>query len=580
MHPICQQIRTSGVEFDAVKQMASFNNLNSVLSKLGDALGTIASKDDGTVRQLINQVVADLQNGRLDTIEEILSSLQPAPKMPDPTTAKFVGLTADSRLAFFNPDDLSNVATVSVMGLQPDETLLGVDFRPNTGELFALGSSNRLYTIDPSTGEATQVGSEPFAIALEGENFGFDFNPTVDRIRVVSDAGQNLRLNPDTGAVVDADPMMEGIQPDGDLNGDTDSIVATAYTNSFTGTTTTTQYGIDALTNQLFIQAPPNDGTQTVVGDLGFDFEAGAGFDILFMEEMNLGFATSGSSLFSIDLETGAATLVGEVKDGDHPLELVGFAGRSPIVKPDPETAEFIGLSDANDLVFFNSNALNNVTQVEVTGLQPDETLLGIDIRPETGELFALGHDRIYTIDRLTGVATQVGMDRFAVPLNGENFGFDFNPTVDRIRVVSDAGQNLRLNPDTGAVVDSDTLTGGIQPDGNLNGDTDSIVATAYTNSFAGTTMTTQYGIDALTDRLFIQAPPNEGTQNLVGDLGFDFDAGAGFDIVFREGMNLGFATSNSSLFSIDLNSGSATLIGEVRDGATPIHLTGFTAAM
>jgi 3D (Asp-Asp-Asp) domain-containing protein len=560
--------------------MASFNNLNSVLSKLGDALGTIASQDDATIRHVINQVVSDLQDGRLDTIEEILASLQPTPQAPDPTTAKFVGLTADHRLAFFNPDDLSNTTTVCIMGLQPGETLLGVDFRPNTGELFALGSSNRLYTIDPETGTATQVGTEPFAIALEGTNFGFDFNPTVDRIRVVSDAGQNLRLNPDTGGLVDADPMMEGIQPDGALNGDTDSIIATAYTNSFTGTTMTTQYGIDAVTNQLFIQAPPNDGTQTIVGDLGFDFDAAAGFDILFLEDQNLGFATSGSSLFSIDLETGAATLVGEVKAGDQPLELVGFAGRSPIVKPDPETAEFIGLSDTNELVFFNSNALNNVTQVEVTGLQPHETLLGIDIRPETGELFALGNDRLYGIDRLTGVATQVGMESFAAPLEGENFGFDFNPTVDRIRVVSDAGQNLRLNPDTGALVDTDPLTGGIQLDGHLNGDTNSIVATAYTNSFAGSTMTTQYGIDALTDRLFIQAPPNDGTQNFVGELGFDFDAGAGFDIVFREGMNLGFATSNSSLFSIDLDSGAATLIGEVRDGATPIHLAGFTAAM
>jgi 3D (Asp-Asp-Asp) domain-containing protein len=560
--------------------MASFNNLNSVLSKLGDALGTIASQDDATIRHVINQVVSDLQDGRLDTIEEILASLQPTPQAPDPTTAKFVGLTADHRLAFFNPDDLSNTTTVCIMGLQPGETLLGVDFRPNTGELFALGSSNRLYTIDPETGTATQVGTEPFAIALEGTNFGFDFNPTVDRIRVVSDAGQNLRLNPDTGGLVDADPMMEGIQPDGALNGDTDSIIATAYTNSFTGTTMTTQYGIDAVTNQLFIQAPPNDGTQTIVGDLGFDFDAAAGFDILFLEDQNLGFATSGSSLFSIDLETGAATLVGEVKAGDQPLELVGFAGRSPIVKPDPETAEFIGLSDTNELVFFNSNALNNVTQVEVTGLQPHETLLGIDIRPETGELFALGNDRLYGIDRLTGVATQVGMESFAAPLEGENFGFDFNPTVDRIRVVSDAGQNLRLNPDTGALIDTDPLTGGIQLDGHLNGDTNSIVATAYTNSFAGSTMTTQYGIDALTDRLFIQAPPNDGTQNFVGELGFDFDAGAGFDIVFREGMNLGFATSNSSLFSIDLDSGAATLIGEVRDGATPIHLAGFTAAM
>jgi hypothetical protein len=41
--------------------------------------------------------------------------------------------------------------------------------------------------------------------------------------------------------------------------------------------------------------------------------------------------------------------------------------------------------------------------------------------------------------------------------LNGSSFGFDFNPTVDRIRVQSDADQNLRLNPATGALAATDT---------------------------------------------------------------------------------------------------------------------------
>ncbi|NDJ15848.1 DUF4394 domain-containing protein [Myxacorys almedinensis] len=559
--------------------MTSYNT-DKILNQLDQALSGIGVQDNGTIRDPISQFLSASKVDLSDsTLRRFLRSLKKDSPKPDPTTSDFVGLTAKNDLAFFNADNLSSVTTVDVTGLQRHETLLGIDFRPNTGELFGVGSSDRLYTIDVTTGAATQVGSGTFAVDLDGKALGVDFNPVVDRIRVVSDAGQNLRLNPDTGAVVDSNPMMDGVQPDGNLNGATDSIVATAYTNSFTGTTSTTQYGIDAETDQLFIQAPPNAGTQTLVGALGVDFAAGAGFDIVFKDGMNSAFATSNSSLYSIDLQSGAATLLGNVKDGKKTIDLVGFAGRSPIVKPDPTKAEFVGLTDSSDLVFFNSNALNNVTTVDVTGLQCHETLLGIDFRPNTGELFGVGSsDRLYTIDVTTGAATQVGSGTFAVDLDGKALGVDFNPVVDRIRVVSDAGQNLRLNPDTGAVVDSNPMMDGVQPDGNLNGATDSIVATAYTNSFTGTTSTTQYGIDAETDQLFIQAPPNAGTQTLVGALGVDFAAGAGFDIVFKDGMNSAFATSNSSLYSIDLQSGAATLLGNVKDGVTPVKLTGFAA--
>lgn len=252
-----------------------------------------------------------------------------ATNSPDPTSAEYVGLTDKNTLAFFNDENLSNVTQVSVTGLQSGESLVGVDFRPNTGELFGVGSTNRLYTIDITTGTATQVGTDPFAVSLDGTSFGVDFNPTVDRIRVVSDAGQNLRLNPDTGAVVDADTLTGGVQTDGALNGATNSIVATAYTNSFGGATTTVQYGINADTDQLFIQNPPNNGTQTLVGSLGVDFDASAGFNIVTSNGINTAYATSGSSLYSINLNTGAASLLGDVRDINQSIALTGLASRA-----------------------------------------------------------------------------------------------------------------------------------------------------------------------------------------------------------------------------------------------------------
>ena len=198
------------------------------------------------------------------------------------SSASFIGLNDNNQLVRFTnaqPGALQRVTPIT--GLATGESLLGIDFRPATGGLYGLGSSNRLYTIDQNTGAATAVVSATFAITLTGTSFGFDFNPQVDRIRAVSDAGQNLRLNPLTGGVADADPNTPGVQADGPLNGASTSIVASAYTNNISGTVATTLYGIDAATDQLFIQNPPNAGTQVLVGPLGVDVTAAASFDIV-----------------------------------------------------------------------------------------------------------------------------------------------------------------------------------------------------------------------------------------------------------------------------------------------------------
>ena len=88
------------------------------------------------------------------------------------------------------PGSITSMALIR--GLKPGETILGIDFRPANKKLYGLGSSSRLYIIDSDTAAATAVGSGAFQPVLEGTEFGFDFNPTVDRIRVTSNYGQNL----------------------------------------------------------------------------------------------------------------------------------------------------------------------------------------------------------------------------------------------------------------------------------------------------------------------------------------------------------------------------------------------------
>jgi hypothetical protein len=172
------------------------------------------------------------------------------------------------------PQFLQSLQIIS--GLQPGEGILAIDFRPANGRLYGLGSSSRLYVIDKNTAVATAVATAPFTPALQGTNFGFDFNPTVDRIRLTSDAGQNLRLHPDTGAVVATDMPLKY------ADNSTPQVIASAYTNSFAGATTTTLYNIDLGKRGIVVQAPPNDGVLTAMVKpfVNMDMSAVAAFDI------------------------------------------------------------------------------------------------------------------------------------------------------------------------------------------------------------------------------------------------------------------------------------------------------------
>ncbi len=182
-------------------------------------------------------------------------------------------------------------------------TLTGIDFRPATGDLYGVGTDSVLYRVNPHTGIAIAEGAA-FTPALSGRSFGVDFNPTVDKVRVVSDARQNLRLNVDEGTVLSNDGMLNPGMP---------KIVGAGYTNSgFSATrpTTTTLYVVDAASDRLFTQAPPNDGTLADGKRLRVDVGEDSGFDVAGRDDTGY-LATTGrrsAKLFSVDVTTGAPT--------------------------------------------------------------------------------------------------------------------------------------------------------------------------------------------------------------------------------------------------------------------------------
>lgn len=240
--------------------------------------------------------------------------------------------SANNNLIRFSSTSPGAVSSTPITGLIGGDTIIGLDFRPATGELFGLGSGSRLYVINPATGVAAQRGSSS-AFALTGNGFGFDFNPVVDRIRVTSDSNQNIRLNPNDGTLFVTDTALAyaagdpnaGFQPDAG---------GVACLNNFFGATRTTLYDIDTAQNVLVRQGSfggtstsPNTGQLFTQGSLGINPSDGAlnaqnAFDISSpVPGVNLPFAAltttgTGSLLYSINLITGNANFLGTIGGG------------------------------------------------------------------------------------------------------------------------------------------------------------------------------------------------------------------------------------------------------------------------
>ena len=494
------------------------------------------------------------------------------------TVGDTVVLTASGRLVSFNrAAPGTQVGAIVVSGLASGETLVGIDYRPADSLLYALASSGKVYTVDPSTGVATlkstlkaAAGDDNPFTALAGTRYGVDFNPAADRLRVVSDTGQSLRINVDTGDAI----------TDGNIAraGGSASVSASAYTNAFAGAASTELYAIDAVAGLLFDQDPPNSGSLINPVPLGVSSATAVnGFDIDARNSLGYAALTIGNSstLYSVNLDATAtaATSLGPVVGGEA---VIGLA----LMQPGP--AGIFGLTADNRLVSFSPRTPNTVSaNVAITGLAAGEAVVGIDFRPADAKLYALANNgRPYTVDPATGAATLKATlaadaaDATApyAGLSGTRFSVDFNPLADRLRVVSSTGQSLRINVDTGATTTDSTI--------NRASGAAMVVAAAYSNSFAGTTTTTLFDLEANTNVLARQTPPNDGTLVDVGGLGFDIAAGgAAFDI--GGGGNAAYAalragaTGPFSLYSVSLTSGVATLHGNTGGNAALSQIGG-----
>lgn len=239
-----------------------------------------------------------------------------------------------------------------------------------------------------------------------------------------------------------------------------------------------------------------------------------------------------------------------------------------------PARAELIYGLEANQTLFAFDSAKTSVTTSigTLSGVPVGHSIIGIDLRPATNELYAVSYNQtalvgyVFTVNKATAVLTVVGSSfSLGSAPKSNQWGVDFNPVVDRIRVVNADGLNLRLNPVTGAMVATDT---------NISPANTELTGVAYSDNVAGTLATTLYAYDYRNDKLGIiggingSPSPNIGIFTSIGSTGIvaatsdlDLDisgiTGTGYAVVRSEYGN------RSSLFTFSTSSGAFTWVGD-----------------
>ncbi|GAA3815545.1 DUF4394 domain-containing protein [Streptomyces phyllanthi] len=242
-----------------------------------------------------------------------------------------VGLTRDQRLVTFRTDRPGAVIPLGkVFGLKGDTMLVGIDYRVQNNKLYGVGDKGGIYTLREIGARATKVSQ--LTAPLQGKSFGVDFNPAANRLRVISDTGQNLRHNLDDpqGAPAAGMTAVDGTLtnppvPPATTGATAQGVTGAAYTNNdLDATTATTLFDLDTAQDQVSVQSPANAGNLAPTGKLGVDVPPNSGFDIYSSARngTNTGYAVTGDRAFRVNLLTGRATATGAFPSGRQVVDL------------------------------------------------------------------------------------------------------------------------------------------------------------------------------------------------------------------------------------------------------------------
>jgi len=245
------------------------------------------------------------------------------------------GATAGSSLIQFDSASPGSAISIgSLTGIPAGHSVRAIDFRPATGELYAMSTNAtngyNIYTVNLSTAALSLVGGGTTTTGNFPSRVSIDFNPVVDRIRVVAGNNLNLRINPITGALAAQDANIAYAAGDPNNTALAAFPADAAYSNNVAGATSTTMYVFDFNRDVLSTQGSlggvisPNTGQLFTVGvavgltdptgfltndaGIGFDISSQTGIAYLSYQDDEPGFAETFST---INLSNGLVTPIG-----------------------------------------------------------------------------------------------------------------------------------------------------------------------------------------------------------------------------------------------------------------------------
>ena len=242
----------------------------------------------------------------------------------------------------------------------------------------------------------------------------------------------------------------------------------------------------------------------------------------------------------------------------------------------------------AVNLVSFQSSTPGTITTIgPLSGVVAGQGVRSIDFRPANGQLYAISSNaaaaQIYTVNLTTAALTPVGPGFTLGTSTFTSVEIEFNPSVDRIRVVTAASgtsgltNNFRVNPNTGLLLATDTNLAYASTDPQTGDLSFNIIGTAYSNNISGTSVTTLYGWDFNEDDLVtignVNGTPNSPNTGLMftvfnpapafrtfnAALGMDISGVTGTLYVTHDDPATG---TSMNFYTLDKTTGAETLVG------------------
>ena len=502
------------------------------------------------------------------------------------TDDSIVGVDLDSMEFARSVRGIPRATTANTAGaLDPTEVIQDIDYRNSEGALYALtktGTQGRIIRIDPNSGTFIRLSTlvsdgTTTQIALTDTSYTIDFNPVVDRLRVIGSNGANLRVDVSTGDTATDSNIAAG-----------NTITGAAYEDTFTSTGRGTRlFTLDSSTNdRVNLQNPPNDGTQSdpksLLGSTNVD--SIDGYDINPVNNAGLALLSVGGAQQFYNINPGVSGAANAATFFAAPPRLTGNIKYKAFTFITTANPTVTALTNSNKVRTFRANQPSNVSdEVTLTGLGTSgEKVIGIDFRQSDRTLYALSDaSTIYSV-ATTGALTNVRT--LGTPLNGATqYTLDFNPltpttgsTQNRLRLIGADRSNAVVNVEDGVVSGNSAVTGTPAP---------VVKAAAYFNNFRTSTVTSLLVIDRASSSLNTQdfsTTTSQGALTRLSTLGITLDSTSpvGFDISGRNNENQLLmartaASGNFSLYRVNTSATTSplTLVGTLASSSDFIDI-------